>query len=101
MTTNTSAAARRVEGILQTNSREWLERLRRPKPGDHVGRDCGAADLFRVILAARRPNAGFAALDREFSANRDLVFDVEAGSAEFADPGSDVDYVTVAKARAE
>src|SRR5215475_703826 len=53
------------EGLLKANSREWLGRLRRPEPGDHVAGDGGTADLFRIVLAAGSPHPGFVALDRQ------------------------------------
>ena len=83
---NISVAPRQAEGFPQTNSREWLERLRCPKLRDHVARDRSAADLFGVILAARSPDPGFAALDRQFASDREAMLNVEAGAAELADP---------------
>ena len=55
---------------LQTNSREWLERLRWPKFGNHIGRDGHGANLFRVVLATSRPNPRFSPLDRQLAINR-------------------------------
>src|SRR4029450_10748599 len=72
-------------GLLRANSREVLERLRRTEPGDHVAGDGGAADLFRIILAPRRPYPCFAALDGQLAADRKAMLDVKARAAEFPD----------------
>src|SRR5512144_3119220 len=60
---------------------------------DHIGRNEGPADLFGVVLAARRPDAGFRALDRERVVDREAMLDVETGTAELAHPRSHLDGV--------
>src|SRR5262245_25727752 len=67
--------------------------LRRSELRYNIGRNCRAAELFRVMLAARGPDAGFAALNGQFAANRKAVLNVEAGAAEFPDPRRDFDAV--------
>src|SRR6476646_9781757 len=68
-------------------------RLRGTEFRDHIGRNRGPADLFGVILAARRPDAGFRALDRKFTVNREAVLDVKTGAAELAHPRGHLDGV--------
>src|SRR6476620_3518202 len=68
-------------------------RLRGTEFRDHIGRNRGPADLFGVILAARRPDAGFRALDRKLTVNREAVLDVKTGAAELAHPRGHLDGV--------
>src|SRR5262245_19650447 len=67
--------------------------LRRIKLGDYAVGDRRAADFFTIILAARRPHPGFAALDCHFSIDREAMLHVEARAAEFADPRSHVNDI--------
>ena len=74
---------------LQAYSREWLAPLpaaqrKLAKAGNDFRRYRDGGDLFRVVFAARRPDPGLAALDRERAADADRVLDLEAGTAEFA-----------------
>src|SRR5690242_9788227 len=93
---NIICAAGGPEALREANSREWMGRLLAlfgAEFGDHIGRDGGTADLFGVVLVARRPDAGFRALHGQFAVNRKTVFDVEAGAAELAHPRGHLDGV--------
>src|SRR5262249_54896264 len=91
---NTSAAAGPAEVVPQTNSREWLERLRAREFCDDFAGDRGSAYLFRVFLAAGGPDPGFSALDRKLPGDREKVFYIEAGATKLTDPRGDVDHVS-------
>src|SRR5262245_47216901 len=72
------AAPKRFEKPIPGNGWNDTLKLFGAEFGDHIGRDGGTADFFGVVFAARRPDTGFRALNREFAVNRKAMLDVEA-----------------------
>src|SRR5437016_1400311 len=54
------------------------------EPRDHVRRDQLRLDARGIVLVARRPDPGLAALDRKLALDREPVRHVEARTAELA-----------------
>src|SRR5258708_9886455 len=79
-----SATTHYARRPLQTNFREWLERLRRPKFDDYIGRDGRTTKLFGVFLVARRPNPRFSPLARQVAVSQETVSNPQSIAAQYA-----------------